>query len=526
MKPCPPLYDIASLPAPEVEELFYFHAPLLADLLEDLERETARSRAQHHLLIGGEGAGKSTLLARLRGALLDTYARRGNKRNKHKAKGGHPLFPIYLSPTALTLGRLSQLWLRVGGALPIDFHPPGGTEQEENEEQLLRELPARILEACSEAGLRPVLLLEDFDLFLGRVARQERSLRALLLQPGAPILVASASRAGSQDYQAAFFDHFKTHYLPAPNVQQARGLLLHFAEVLERPRLAKSPGLSEGRCAALQVFTGGNPRSLTRLWKLYAQGRPTRIEEDLAYLLDEETPVHGALLDSLSEQARVVLVSMAAHWSPIALGTLAKACSLPKGSVSSQLDRLRKAGLVHLRSLPGTRRKGYEIAHRRLALWLLAQDSTTDGRTRLFALARFLESFLPAQQSWADPGGTPMLRGALPRELGRLATLLSEKNWGQAAEELPPLLTQLPDLPGRSLGAWLALFRAGLAAGFGGELLDLVENSREAAALFPWVEALRARLHQNPSLLLALPHELRPSAQWLYEALEQPKEES
>jgi DNA-binding MarR family transcriptional regulator len=523
-----PLFDIAQSSPAEIRKLFFLHRDLLKTLVEDLAAESQDSRAQHHLLVGGEGTGKSMLLARL-GVELQ---RKGV--GKKKGSDGPRLFPIYFSETALMLGRLSRFWWEILQALPADQEtavqetaaektgqpekPKSLSEQEE--EQLLRDLPCRIQERCARQNLRPVLLLEDFGAFLQGIGQQEHSLRARLLLPGAPILVATSRAGWAPDYQAAFFDHFKTHYLPNPSPEQGQKLLRHLAKARGNSRLLQALARLEPKVQALHALSQGNPRSLTRLFELYSRNPSGTIEEDLAFLLDRETPSQRGPLDALSDQARTVLHALASHWSPVGLGKLAQGCALPKGTVSSQLDRLRKAGLVQVRPLPGTSRKGYEIAPRRLALWLLTRNPLENGRGRLFAFARFLQDFLTAQKAWEAQKTKPPSRRRSTDPLPTLEALLLEKNWGKARARLKRH-SPSPLAPNQ-LDPWLRILRASLQAGLGNDLADFWEQSAGQDDLRPWIAALRAAAQKKPELLQALPFEMRPCAAWLFQVLEDP----
>ncbi len=522
-----PLYDIAKRPDKEIKRLFFLHRSVQADVLEDLGAETLQSRAQHHLLVGGEGAGKSTLLASL-GAELRKQSRSLRRKERDKGTRLH-LFPIYLSESALMLGRLSILWAEVLGAFPGSSiedatwgAAQGGPEpsSKTSEEARLRALTAKILDASAREGLRPVLLLEDFASLLRRIGDQEHSLRGFLLQPGAPIVVATGRTVLPPDYSAAFFDHFKTHYLPMPDAEETQQLLLRYAKSLDRPKLLAKVEKLEPRTLALHLFTQGNPRSSARLFHLHAQNPDSSIETDLAWLLDQETPTHRALLARLSDQAQIVLRAMAIHWSPISLGNLAQGCALPKGTVSSQLDRLRKAGLVRVCPLPGTSRKGYEIAPRRLALWMLAEDPLQEGRRRLFDLARFLQDFLPAQkESQATPSRVPPPNTSSTRLLSTIETLLREKNWGQAKRRLGQTLRFPQPLGGCDLQAWLGILRASLQAGLAEELARFWEQSKARNIFRPWIQVLRSIHQRDPDLLQSLPSEMRPCATWTFRSL-------
>ena len=68
--------------------------------------------------------------------------------------------------------------------------------------------------------------MDNLQLVFERIAAiEQHALRELLMRPGSPILVGASPSPPpeSQDYGAAFYDHFKIHYLrPFPPTRCAR----------------------------------------------------------------------------------------------------------------------------------------------------------------------------------------------------------------------------------------------------------------------------------------------------------------
>ena len=65
----------------------------------------------------------------------------------------------------------------------------------------------------------------------------------------------------SQDYGAAFYDQFKTYYLPPLDLGEMRELLAALAKSAGRDDVATRVRQNPGRIAALHQLTGGNPRT-------------------------------------------------------------------------------------------------------------------------------------------------------------------------------------------------------------------------------------------------------------------------
>ena len=67
--------------------------------------------------------------------------------------------------------------------------------------------------------------MDNLQLVFERIASvQQHALREVLMRPGSPILVGASPSPPpeSQDYGAAFYDHFKTHYLRALSADEMR----------------------------------------------------------------------------------------------------------------------------------------------------------------------------------------------------------------------------------------------------------------------------------------------------------------
>ncbi len=310
-------------------------------IVADLAAESATSRAQHHLIVGQRGMGKTTLLLRLAAEL------RGEPL-------GERFLPLVFSEEQYAVDRLSKFWMncldsladaleRTGGeagaqkiaAQEIDVTvrklQAGLADRKRVESVLAREALDAFLEAAGKTQRRPVLLVDNIQLVFENLDdQQQHVLREVLQRPGAPVLVAAspAPPPESQDYGAAFYDQFKTYYLPPLDLGEMRELLAALAKSAGRDDVATRVRQNPGRIAALHQLTGGNPRTTVLLFHLYAEDFAPTVFGDLEQLLDRVTPLYKARFEELSPQMQVVAGAMANHWDPIAARQLAEATGL------------------------------------------------------------------------------------------------------------------------------------------------------------------------------------------------------
>ena len=393
-----PIYNPGRLTDEEVTALFVARRGELDALLEDLRSERLETRAQHHLVIGQRGMGKTTLLRRLAvelrsPPLVETFV------------------PLAFDEEQYEVDRLSKFWLNCLDALADELERVGAAEFVASIDGSVRELErslsptdeprqaervlSKFLAAAEQTGRRPVLLVDNVQLVFDRLGRQSHALREVLQRKGGPVLVAASPSPPEQtdDYNSAFYDHFKTHYLRGLDAAEMQDLVANLATLTGRDDVAARVRSTAGRFAALHQLTGGNPRTASLLFHLYAEDFTPTVFGDLEQLLDRVTPLYKARFEELSDQGQVVVSAMASHWGPIGSGELAEVSGLKPTTVSSQLDRLRKSGVVEPVPLYGTTRSGYQIAERFFNIWLLMRSGSRRKRRKIEFLTRFLESF-------------------------------------------------------------------------------------------------------------------------------------
>jgi len=400
------LYNPARMKDAEIVAAFVARKAVFERMLADIAAEKPKSRAQHYLVVGQRGMGKSTLLARL-AAELRTNADLSNR-----------FAPLVFAEEQYAVDRLSKFWLNCLDSLADAAERVGDTAASNHIDAVVRGLKPQssgtatqeqaltraaldaFLKAAASGGKRPVLLVDNLQLVFERIAKNEQHvLREVLMQPGSPILVGASPSPPpeSQDYGAAFYDHFKIHYLRSLSADEMRDLLLKLAETTGRGDVRDKVLAHPERLKTLRDLTGGNPRTVVTLFFLYAEDFSPSVFADLENLLDRVTPLYKARIEELAEQQQVVVSAVADHWAPLTARALSGATGLPMASISAQLDRLEKTGFVEKVDIFGQSSAGFQIAERFFNVWFLMRSASRRQRREVEFLVRFIESFYEAK---------------------------------------------------------------------------------------------------------------------------------
>lgn len=368
---------------------------------EELSRLLAEVRAggkQHHLVIGQRGAGKSTLLLRLAFAI------------EEEPELAQRALALRFPEEQYNVARLSDFWLNCVDSL-IDALEDRGeageaarldaevatldqlVEVEEEPERARRALAALVGYAAKAQRLL-VLLVDNVDLVLQRLAHEHWALRDALSQPNGLMVVGACSSYPEEliTYESAFYDFFHLQELGPLNEEEARATVLHLAEVAGTPHVAQVLREEPGRFRALLVLSGGMPRTLALLHGILASESSQRAEEDLELLLDQVTPYYKARFEELPAQSQLVLDAVALHWHPIPAAECAARARLEINAASAQLNRLCKQGVLAKSQGGESSRLLFSVQERFFNLWYLMRASRR-LRRRLLWLTGFLQTF-------------------------------------------------------------------------------------------------------------------------------------
>lgn len=392
------LHNPQLLSPAELEQDFVARRVELDRLLQDLRGQSGRT-PQHHLLLGHRGMGKTTLLHRLAHAVAaDEELSRA-------------YLPLVFPEEQYNVARLSDLWLNCLDALSdrlealgnraaadaLDAIVDGLHGHDDDAEVERRALDALVGQARS-LGRRLVLLLDNLDLVLDRVGDDKQwALRDALERGDLVVIGASAvAMEATYDYGRAFYDFFRVHRLGPLTAAEVRDVLLALALRHGNERVARIAREQPARLEALGVLAGGNPRTIVTLYSVLGAGADGDVRSDLEALLDRHTPLYKARFEALAPQAQQVVDALCLAWDPATARQLADHTRLDVTSVSSQLNRLEKEGLVEkVRAVDAETgkargRHAFQVVERFFNIWYLMRASRR-VRRKLAWFVSFLE---------------------------------------------------------------------------------------------------------------------------------------
>lgn len=390
-------------------------------LRDELARAPIEGTVQHYLLIGLRGAGKTTLLKRLAVAI-----RRDANLKDH-------LIALSFPEELYQVKNLADFWWAACEALAdeLDHLEMGDLadklidtmEQAKSSKEPHTDTGFKLLQqTCADLKRRPVLLVDNLDLVFQRIDKKGRKLknphapaywelRESLSTATSPIVIGGSVRLSEPftDYDKAFYDFFIPKRLGKLSLAEVRQVLEHLADAQKAPEVKERLRERPSRIEALFELTGGNPRALGLIFDLLRQGPNSRAVEDFERLMDITTPYYKARFEDLSEQAQVVMHSLAVRrpgdGSGLRFGHTAAEIGthtgLPTGTVSAQMDILEREGLVEKSAAHG--RTQYRIAEQLFRLWLQMR-STRRVRQNVIGLTEFLEAMFDLEEMQARIG--------------------------------------------------------------------------------------------------------------------------
>jgi predicted ArsR family transcriptional regulator len=211
---------------------------------------------------------------------------------------------------------------------------------------------------------------------------------------------ATALLAQGANRAAPFYEFFHPHMLEPLTEHELLACLNALATkrgkagVPVKAVLAREPE----RVRALYVLTGGNPRILGLVYGLLEQADSAEIFADLEALLDQVTPFYKARIEEYQTPLqRAVIDGIALNWDPITSNALSKQTGVAATTLSPQLDRLKKDGLIEEVETSGTR-AGFQLAERFLNIWYLMRHGTRKTKQRLRWFTIFLTKLFNAEE--------------------------------------------------------------------------------------------------------------------------------
>lgn len=390
------LYNPQRISDSDVEDLFVVRTKLFSFLIDKLKKEKTDSIPQHYLVIAQRGMGKTTMLKRIEVEL-------------RKPDLSQLFIPLLFPEEQYNMKNLAEFWLNSLDALADTLEVEKQHEEVakidikvkelgkiNNNEELANEAYKFLKSICVSMKRRPVLLIDNMNLIFDRLEKVEQhTLRAWLMQNGAPVLIGASAVAieGTTDYGAPFYDAFQIHYLKRLSFGELKEVLINLANLTQSDDVIPQIEKETGRIKTLHQLTGGNPRTAVMLFRLIIKGFSKEINDDLEALLDEVTPLYKARFEELSTQMQVIVDAIALHWDPINLEQLREASHYENNQLSPQLKRLVELGWIE--KLDAYKAKGgaYQISERFFNIWFLMRRSSRRQKKELYCLSKFLESF-------------------------------------------------------------------------------------------------------------------------------------
>ncbi len=381
---------------------FVARRELAEKLINRLREVTLDNVAQHRLIIGQRGMGKTSMLRRIS---------LGIREDPELSK---VLLPLNFREEQYNVHNLHVFWSNCLDALGDLFEKEGNrnlaSQVDRDVVMLSRKVDdldgALALEVfkgwCSKVGKRPLLLIDNIDLIFDGLAKQDWTLRRILQEPGGIVVIGATCSflEATAKIEAPFYDFFQIELLEKVTYTE----MITCLRSLARERGAqgrKVLHLLDGdpaRIQSLYDLTGGNPRTLVLLYLLLEMDTDGDVMGDLERLLDQVTVLYKARVEDLPPQSRVVLDAVALNWNPITVSSISETTGIEATSVSSQLDRLQKLGIVEKVTLSTPAPTGYQLGERFFNIWYLMRNASRRLRNRLRWLTEFLRRLYSPQQ--------------------------------------------------------------------------------------------------------------------------------
>jgi tetratricopeptide (TPR) repeat protein len=391
------VYNPAALSDADFLRSFVARREVAGMLIDRLAETLQTGRTTHQLILGQRGMGKTSMLRRLALAAMEDP----------RLVGG--LIPLSFREEQYNVHSMQVFWANCLDALGDWFEH---SKQSAKAELLDREVEALapgpgaslalFTKWISREGRRPLLLLDNIDLIFAGLKKEIESLHEHIRQPAGILVVGgSAVEVDSVSTPSGLFhDSFEVtrlHRLTKDElIACLRSLALARGKDGDEVRaiVAKDPA----RIRTLHDLTGGNPRTLTILYLLLERDPKGDVFSDLERLLDQVTVLYKARVEDLPAQARVVLDAVALAWNPVLASEVAATTTLDVTTVSSQLDRLQKEGVIEKVTISKTTKSAFQISERFFNIWYLMRHGPRRQRTRLRWLTVFLRSFYTRAQ--------------------------------------------------------------------------------------------------------------------------------
>lgn len=389
------LYNTQRVTDEQSRQLFIARTKLLNLILNSIASSTKNAPPKHQLIIGQRGMGKTTLLKRIEVELRTN-------------KNYNSFLPLLFPEEQYNLDSLTTFWLNCIDAIADVMEMEGDIKSvNEIDKEVTRLSILPIGEREKQVFMyfkhlvfilarRPVLLIDNINLVLGRLSPAEQHiLRSYLTEDGAAIIVGASSSQIDDitTYEAPFYDAFQVHYLKKLSISELTEILNNLAIVTGQIELKKVIRKNSSRLKAINQLTGGNPRTAVILFKQIIKGFSDDITQELDGILDAQTPLYKARFEELSEKMQIIVNCIAMQWDPVTLDQIREITQMDSGQISPQLKRLIDFGWIERPKSARSKGGTYEISERMFNIWFLMRLSSRRQKKMVSCLSKFMEAF-------------------------------------------------------------------------------------------------------------------------------------
>ena len=366
---------------------FVVRTQVYDEIMHDLETSKMKFPEQHYLLVGQRGAGKTTLLNRLRYGIQDS------KKLQDK------LIPVIFNEEQYNISELANLWESVGQFLD-DYEGFDGIYDEieknigkRNFEELCYDVLEKYLRKYNK---RIVLLIDNVGDLLKKLDKTEVHRLREVLQTKKEIRLIAGSPFYLEtilDYQQPLFEFFKVIRLDGLNEKETQSLLLKLGELNnEKDKIEKIINETPERIETLRTLTGGVPRTIALMYRIFTDYNDESTVRDLERILDAVTPLYKHRMDDLPIQQQKIVDAVAKNWDAISVKELKDKVRIDSKNISAQLRQLEKNQVIEKKETE-TKNHLYFLKERFFNIWYLMRYGRKDDKQRVVWLVRFLESW-------------------------------------------------------------------------------------------------------------------------------------
>lgn len=268
---------------------------------------------------------------------------------------------------------------------------PGEKEREE----ILEYLSKR----SQETGKRFLLLIDNFNEILPYFTEEDQGrLRDILMSKDTFMLIGAAPSLFDAvvEYGEPFYNFFEIIWLREIEDDLVKEVIKKRLKLDGKEELIEKLDKYEDRLKAISHLTGGNPRLILSLYKVFTEFKVIEVERNFIDLLDEMTPYFQDRMKELSPQQRKIVDSIALLDGPSTPTKIANFARLPVNNANTQLGRLKERRFVKAIKEKNKKETLYDISERLFRFW--RQMRVEAGRKRLGFIVKFIKIWFEPEE--------------------------------------------------------------------------------------------------------------------------------